>query len=437
MLVGKGSYSSVYYKKGEAFKVTAHSEYDTNSLIPVLSLDYSAVREVFIYAQLHHPHRFFATPKGFYLVQPYIPFTLARWARKCKTYTQTDIHRLMCDVLYDLHCLHEQGIVHQDLKPHNIMMDEEQRAYLIDYGSAMGVRDTTDDAATETIQTLSYRAPEELTTTPVSQRPKRGGSFDIWSLGIVWIEALLGLLNRPLFWKPEWAEEQEATLLPVLLRRITLVVPCITPWLKEQGVDSHIISLLEQMISFNPQKRPTTAQLLSHPVLQPYRRFTGRRCREIIDPTLYLVDKGLTSQSLQRYQEHTEMIWNQYASFLQQSTIYKVLLALIYLHRFYEDPLLLHELPVVVHIAYIIQEDISQPVTEYTGPLLSISYKKVTPLVRRLVQARCPLLSPVPWIDTVPRPEIHQIRAYLKHLASQPTLDTSGLYSHYRSLPSK
>ncbi|MEM8998284.1 MAG: serine/threonine-protein kinase, partial [Acidobacteriota bacterium] len=92
---------------------------------------------------------------------------------------------------------HDQGVIHRDLKPDNIMMiDGEETPKILDFGLAK-IRDTGSSgqldltAAGMVIGTLSYMSPEQLAADPVDHRT------DIFALGVMVCEALTG---RPPFW---------------------------------------------------------------------------------------------------------------------------------------------------------------------------------------------------------------------------------------------
>jgi eukaryotic-like serine/threonine-protein kinase len=82
--------------------------------------------------------------------------------------------------------VHEQGIVHRDVKPSNILLGPDGRAKLGDFGIARLLDSSTFTIAGTTLGTAAYMAPEQLEDHEV------GPSADIWSLGMVLLECLLG-----------------------------------------------------------------------------------------------------------------------------------------------------------------------------------------------------------------------------------------------------
>lgn len=82
--------------------------------------------------------------------------------------------------------MHSQNIVYRDLKPDNVMIDNDGHVKLIDFGFSKKL--TSKDAKTYTnCGTIGYGAPEVV-------GGQTGYSFaaDIWSFGILLVELLTG-----------------------------------------------------------------------------------------------------------------------------------------------------------------------------------------------------------------------------------------------------
>jgi eukaryotic-like serine/threonine-protein kinase len=97
-----------------------------------------------------------------------------------------DIVRIAARVAGALEHAHQRGVVHRDIKPANILIDERGRGYLTDFGVARLVDATMVTRTGTTIGTAAYLAPEQLQDSAV------GPSADVYSLGLVLIEAFTG-----------------------------------------------------------------------------------------------------------------------------------------------------------------------------------------------------------------------------------------------------
>jgi DNA-binding beta-propeller fold protein YncE/predicted Ser/Thr protein kinase len=93
---------------------------------------------------------------------------------------------LLGQVADALDAAHAAGIVHRDVKPHNILV-EGDRAYLSDFGLAKAIEGTGDGSSASIVGTVEYMAPEQW------RGEKVGSSADIYSLGCVLYEALTGI----------------------------------------------------------------------------------------------------------------------------------------------------------------------------------------------------------------------------------------------------
>jgi serine/threonine-protein kinase len=94
---------------------------------------------------------------------------------------------LIGQVAAALDAAHEAGIVHRDVKPHNVLVEGE-RAYLSDFGLAKAIDESGGGSMASVVGTVAYMSPEQWRGESV------GPPADIYSLGCVLFEAVTGVV---------------------------------------------------------------------------------------------------------------------------------------------------------------------------------------------------------------------------------------------------
>ena len=100
--------------------------------------------------------------------------------------------RLIFDTAQALVFLHERRVVHRDVKPTNILVDERARAKLCDFGFVVHARSSSKNSC-GVFGTTEFMAPE------VAQGSDFGTAADVFSLGVCMIEVITGLQPSSLF----------------------------------------------------------------------------------------------------------------------------------------------------------------------------------------------------------------------------------------------
>jgi eukaryotic-like serine/threonine-protein kinase len=124
-----------------------------------------------------------------YIVQELIDGTdLATLIRQRGQFTVADATEVIAQVAVALDYAHSRGIIHRDVKPHNILIDSRGTAKVVDFGIAKGVNDIKMTDAGTALGTAGYISPEQATGAPLT------AASDLYSTGVVLYEMLTGRL---------------------------------------------------------------------------------------------------------------------------------------------------------------------------------------------------------------------------------------------------
>lgn len=93
---------------------------------------------------------------------------------------------LAAQIAAGLGAAHQQGIVHRDVKPHNVLLGPDGQAKITDFGIARSSSTSTVTRTSAVFGTAHYLAPEQVQGQPVDARA------DLYSLGVVLYELLTG-----------------------------------------------------------------------------------------------------------------------------------------------------------------------------------------------------------------------------------------------------
>jgi len=133
--------------------------------------------------------------------------------------------------------VHARGVIHRDVKPANVLLDERNRPHLSDFGIATMIDSTQITHTGLMIGTAAYLAPEQVRGHPV------GPEADIYALGLVLLECLTGQREYP-------GQPMEAAL--ARLHRQPHV---------PQDLPAPMTAALQAMTANDPDQRPTAAEV--------------------------------------------------------------------------------------------------------------------------------------------------------------------------------
>ncbi len=149
-------------------------------------------REARAVAQLNHPHIVQVIDAGEDENMPYIVFeyvegeTLKDRIRRFGRLPVPEAIAYAIEIAWALSGAHDRGIVHRDVKPQNVLVDEEGSAKVTDFGIARTLDQEGLTADGRVLGTTDYVSPEQALGHAVT------GQSDLYSLGVVLFEMLTG-----------------------------------------------------------------------------------------------------------------------------------------------------------------------------------------------------------------------------------------------------
>jgi serine/threonine protein kinase len=196
-VVGRGGMATVYRARQEAFGRDVAVKVMDAGLSHNDAFVARFEREAQVSARLEHPHILPVIDFGrdgahLYLVMRLIDGGALGARLENGMFSLAQIDRLVQQVAAALDYAHQRGVVHRDLKPDNVLLDDTGNAYLTDFGIAKMLASTTGHlsltAEGNIMGTPAYMAPEQWRSEPVDART------DIYALGVILYQMLLGIL---------------------------------------------------------------------------------------------------------------------------------------------------------------------------------------------------------------------------------------------------
>jgi serine/threonine-protein kinase len=146
-----------------------------------------------------------------------------------------------------LDAMHAEGLIHRDVKPANILLDEQDKAYITDFGLMKDREASVLTRPGQALGSMDYMAPEQIRGEEVTARS------DVYALGCVMCECLSG--------SPPFADRQGMRILWAHLQEEPP-----DPLRERDDVHGDVGWAVLRALEKEPEKRPETATAYAHMV---------------------------------------------------------------------------------------------------------------------------------------------------------------------------
>ncbi len=137
-------------------------------------------READTLSRIHHPNLLRIMEHGDTSLGPYIVTEYLEGERLDELTEPFDVLKSMLQVAGGLDAMHEMGLIHRDVKPTNIMLTDDGRAVLIDFGLVHAVDDTTLTREGAVVGTACFIAPEQMR----AEKPTSASDWYGWGISL-------------------------------------------------------------------------------------------------------------------------------------------------------------------------------------------------------------------------------------------------------------
>ncbi|MGZ8528643.1 MAG: Stk1 family PASTA domain-containing Ser/Thr kinase, partial [Candidatus Limnocylindrales bacterium] len=190
-------------------------------------------------------HDFGMDPAGPFIVMDYVDGEdLATLLRRTGPLPGARSARIAAEVARGLAAAHARGIVHRDIKPGNILLAQDGRVQVTDFGIARAIAEAQMTLPGTTLGSVQYMSPEQARGETATERS------DIYSLGVVLFEMLAG--RRPF-------EGDSAA--SIAMARLTPPVPM--PSAYRAGIPPVLEAICRKAMAIDPAERFQTASAMA------------------------------------------------------------------------------------------------------------------------------------------------------------------------------
>ena len=222
---------------------------------------------------------YFDENKEFFLVQEFIDgHTLNEELIPGQPWSETQVMQMLLEILSILEFVHQEGVIHRDIKPDNIIRRAaDYKLVLVDFGAVKQLRSPLVTVGGQQTATVAIGTPGYMPTEQGQGKPRPNS--DIYALGIIAIQALTGLPASQLQEDPDTGEMNWQHLIPINPELVAILTKMVRYHFKERyQTATEALQACQELVNVTPEfSQPSLSEQIIYQSPQPLAsRFTQK-----------------------------------------------------------------------------------------------------------------------------------------------------------------
>ena len=222
---------------------------------------------------------YFDENKEFFLVQEFIDgHTLNEELIPGQPWSETQVMQMLLEILSILEFVHQEGVIHRDIKPDNIIRRAaDYKLVLVDFGAVKQLRSPLVTVGGQQTATVAIGTPGYMPTEQGQGKPRPNS--DIYALGIIAIQALTGVPASQLQEDPDTGEMNWQHLIPINPELVAILTKMVRYHFKERyQTATEALQACQELVNVTPEfSQPSLSEQIIYQSPQPLAsRFTQK-----------------------------------------------------------------------------------------------------------------------------------------------------------------
>ena len=222
---------------------------------------------------------YFDENQEFFLVQEFIDgHTLSEELIPGQPWSEVQVMQMLLEILSILEFVHQEGVIHRDIKPDNIIRREADcKLVLVDFGAVKQLRSPLVVVGGQQTATVAIGTPGYMPTEQGQGKPRPNS--DIYALGIIAIQALTGVPVSQLQEDPDTGEINWQHLIPVNPELVAILTKMVRYHFKERyQTATEALQACQELVNVTPEfSQPSLSEQIIYQSPQPLAsRFTQK-----------------------------------------------------------------------------------------------------------------------------------------------------------------